>query len=125
MPGEVLKIVIQAIAHDRLLKPIVGVTMFNRLRVPICGWNSQQYDYEIGNLSKGETLEFEIHIEWPSIAADIYAFETAVAEALPEDTETLDWIQTPRTIKSGCKQKIFGLMRMNKNKVAMNHNLSR
>lgn len=112
MPGDRFSVLIECVAHDRIESPIVGVQMFDRLRAPMIGWNTAQYDCNLNPLNIGDTVRVSFTMNWPHIKSDDYALEPAVADGNQDNHEMLDWLFTPLTFKSGEKGLTFGFLRM-------------
>ncbi len=111
MPDETLIIRGKIMTHDRVDSPIFGITMFDRLRVAIAGWNTTQYGYKLPPLEKGTILTVIFTIKWPHLKNDTYALEPAIADGSQESNEMMDWIQTPISLESGVIDLTFGFMR--------------
>ena len=111
LPNDNLTLKCQIVAHDHVDNPIFGITMFDRLRVPIAGWNTHQYDHQLPPFKKSQLFCINFHIKWPHIKSDIYSLEPAIADGSQESHEMMDWLQTPVAIESGVTDLTFGFIR--------------
>ncbi len=111
MPDETLILRTKIISHDQVERPILGIMMFDRLRVDIAGWNTSQYKHKLPPFEKGQITYVNFQIKWPHIKSDTYSLEPAVADGSQESHEMLDWIQTPVALQSGVTDLTFGFIR--------------
>ncbi|MGB3759547.1 MAG: ABC transporter ATP-binding protein, partial [Rivularia sp. (in: cyanobacteria)] len=93
LPGETLTIKGTIISHDDISSPIFGISMFDRLRVSIAGWNTKQYEHQLPPLKKDQTVCVSFKFKWPHIKNDSYSLEPAIADGSQENHEMIDWIQ--------------------------------
>ena len=80
MPQEKFSIAIECVAHSDIVSPVIGVQMFDRLRTPIVGWNTPQYNYYPQPLSKGDHVCVSFDMCWPYLKSDNYVLEVALAD---------------------------------------------
>ena len=118
MPEQTLVFSIKCIAHDTIKQPIVGIQMFDRLRVPVIGWNTWQYKCSLPSLEKGDVVTVLIELKWPHLKSDNYTLEPAVADGTQESHEILDWLFSPIALQSGESELTFGFLRMTDVKVS-------
>lgn len=111
MPGETLILRPKIVSHDDVENPIVGIMMFDRLRVPIAGWNTAQYGHQLPKFKKGQVIHVNFEIKWPHIKSDTYSLEPAIADGSQENHEMMDWIQAFMSIDSGVTDLTFGFIR--------------
>ena len=112
MPEQALSLSLECVAHDYIDQPVVGIQMFDRLRVPVIGWNTLQYNCQIQPLEKGDRIIVLFKIKWPHLKSDNYALEPAVANGTQDSHEILDWLFSPITLQSGEAGATFGFLRM-------------
>ncbi len=122
MPGETLILRTKIISHDNTEKPILGIMMFDRLRVAIAGWNTAQYGHQLPKLNRGEVIHVNFEIKWPDIKSDTYSLEPAIADGSQENHEMMDWIQAFTAIDSGVTDLTFGFIRFAN--VSVSHEMS-
>jgi lipopolysaccharide transport system ATP-binding protein len=111
MPDEWLILQTKIIIYDDVDSPILGITMFDRLRVPITGWNTRQYKYQLPKFRKNQLISVTFKIKWPHIKSDSYSLEPAVADGSQESHEMMDWLQASVAIQSGVTDLTFGMIR--------------
>jgi lipopolysaccharide transport system ATP-binding protein len=111
-PGDVLHLVIKAVAFNQVKDPIVGVMVYDRLRTDIAGFNTYQLDRKLPRLSTEETIEVEFSFQWPEIQGGNYTLEAAIADGSQENHEMLDWLQCPLSIAAGVIEITFGMVRL-------------
>lgn len=120
MPDETLIIQGKIFTHDYVDSPVFGITMFDRLRVAIAGWNTTQYEHKLPFLEQGNLICIRFVIRWPHLKNDTYSLEPAIADGSQESHEMMDWIQTPISLESGVIGLTFGFMRFTDVKVSHN-----
>jgi lipopolysaccharide transport system ATP-binding protein len=113
MPDEWLILQTKIISYDDVANPILGITMFDRLRVAITGWNTTQYKYQLPKLTKNQLVSVTFKIKWPHIKSDSYSLEPAVADGSQDSHEMMDWLQASMAIQSGVTDLTFGFLRFN------------
>ncbi len=118
LPGETLEIKGKIISHDNIKSPIFGISMFDRLRVSIAGWNTKQYEYQLPALEKGQIVGISFKFKWPHIKNDSYSLEPAIADGSQDNHEMIDWIQAAVTLESGVTDLTFGFIRFTDVKVS-------
>ena len=111
MPNDWLTLQAKIISHDNVYNPIFGITMFDRLRVPIAGWNTSQYGYKLPKFIKDKLITVSFNIQWPHIKSDSYSLEPAIADGSQDNHEMMDWIQTCMALQSGVTDLTFGFIR--------------
>lgn len=111
MPDEWLILQTKIISHDDVASPILGITMFDRLRVPIAGWNTTQYKYQLPEFVKNQLISVTFKIKWPHIKSDSYSLEPAIADGSQDSHEMMDWLQASVVIQSGVTDLTFGFIR--------------
>ncbi|MEH2282949.1 MAG: ABC transporter ATP-binding protein [Nostoc sp.] len=114
MPDDTLIICTKVVSHDYIESPIVGITMYDRLRVPITAWNTTQYKHPLPKFEKEKLITVIFKIKWPHIKSDSYSLEPAVADGSQESHEMMDWLQAPMVIESGVTDLTFGFIRFTK-----------
>ncbi len=120
LPDEILIIDIKLISHDQVKNPIVGITIYDRLRVTLTAWNTTQCKYNLSEFNQGNLISIRFAIKWPHIKNDNYCLEPAIADGSQENHEMLDWLQSPITVESGVTDMMFGLMRFQDIKIIHN-----
>jgi len=118
LPGETLLIQGKIISHDDISSPIFGISMFDRLRVSIAGWNTKQYEYQLPALKKYQIVCISFEFKWPHIKNDSYSLEPAIADGSQENHEMIDWIQAAVTLESGVTDLTFGFIRFTDVKIS-------
>ncbi|MBW4673539.1 MAG: ABC transporter ATP-binding protein [Desmonostoc geniculatum HA4340-LM1] len=113
MPDEWLILQTKIISYDDVDNPILGITMFDRLRVAITGWNTTQYKYQLPKFKKNQLISVTFKVKWPHIKSDSYSLEPAVADGSQDSHEMMDWLQACVAIQSGVTDLTFGLIRFN------------
>lgn len=121
MPDEWLILQTKIISYDEVLSPIVGMTIFDRLRVSITAWNTTQCKYQLPKFGKNELISVNFKIKWPHIKSDSYSLEPAIADGSQDSHEMMDWLQASVAIQSGVTDLTFGFMRLTD--VNINHTL--
>jgi lipopolysaccharide transport system ATP-binding protein len=121
MPDEWLILQTKIISYDEVLSPIVGMTIFDRLRVSITAWNTTQCKYQLPKFEKNQLIAVTFKIKWPHIKSDSYSLEPAIADGSQDSHEMMDWLQASVAIQSGVTDLTFGFMRLTD--VNINHTL--
>jgi lipopolysaccharide transport system ATP-binding protein len=121
MPDEWLILQTKIISYDEVLSPIVGMTIFDRLRVSITAWNTTQCKYQLPKFGKNQLISVTFKIKWPHIKSDSYSLEPAIADGSQDSHEMMDWLQASVAIQSGVTDLTFGFMRLTD--VNINHTL--
>ena len=111
-PGEWVKIVIRVLAHDRIQMPLIGVAVYDRLRVVTTGFNTYQYAYKLPEMKSGCYLNVEFCMKWPEIQGGSYVLEPAIADGTQDNHEMLDWLQLLLAVESSATNLTFGMMRI-------------
>lgn len=111
-PGDVVRVVIKAMAFDAVKDPFVGVMVYDRLRTAITGFNTYQLERKLPSLSAEEALEVEFCFEWPEFQGGNYTLEPALAEGTQASHEMLDWLQCPLSLVSSMTDLTFGILRV-------------
>jgi lipopolysaccharide transport system ATP-binding protein len=111
MPDDWLILQTKIISYDDIHSPILGITMFDRLRVSIAGWNTKQYKYQLPKFTKNQLITVSFKFQWPHIKSDSYSLEPAVADGSQDNHEMMDWLLTCVAIQSGVTDLTFGFMR--------------
>jgi lipopolysaccharide transport system ATP-binding protein len=122
LPDDLLIIDIKLISHDRVRDPIVGISIYDRLRSTLTAWNTSQYKHKLPQFSPGNVISVKFTVKWPHIKDDNYSLEPAVADGSQENHEMLDWIQNPITLQSGVTDLTLGLMRFPH--IEIDHNIT-
>lgn len=112
MPDETLIVKTKIISHDKVESPILGIMMYDRLRVDIAGWNTSQYKNKLPEFEKGQIIFVTFEIVWPHIKSDTYSLEPAIADGSQDNHEMMDWIQASTSLKSGVTDLTFGFIRL-------------
>ncbi|MBD2094887.1 ABC transporter ATP-binding protein [Trichocoleus sp. FACHB-591] len=111
-PGDKVKMSVKVLAHDHIDNPLIGIMLYDRLRTPITGFNTYQYEHKVPVLSANESLIIEFHLIWPELQGGNYVLEPAIADGSQENHEMLDWLQSPLNIISGMTELTFGVFRV-------------
>ncbi|MEB3182503.1 MAG: ABC transporter ATP-binding protein [Nostocaceae cyanobacterium] len=111
MPNDRLILCTKIACNDNVESPILGITMYDRLRVPITGWNTTQYEYQLTQFKTGQIISVTFKVKWPHIKSDIYSLEPAIADGSQESHEMMDWVQAPIALQSGVTDLTFGFIR--------------
>jgi lipopolysaccharide transport system ATP-binding protein len=119
-PGEQIRIKVKALSHDAITQPIIGVLVFDRLRMAITGFNTYQFKQKMPKVDSEEILSVEFFFTWPEIRSDNYALEVAIADGSQDSHEMLDWLQSLSSIASGMTDtsNAFGLLRLGDVKIS-------
>jgi len=112
MPDDLLILQTKIVTYDDIYTPILGITMFDRLRVSIAGWNTTQYKYQLPKFTKNQLITVSFKFQWPHIKSDSYSLEPAVADGSQDNHEMMDWLLTCVAIQSGVTDLTFGFMRL-------------
>ncbi|WP_068816033.1 ABC transporter ATP-binding protein [Phormidesmis priestleyi] len=117
-PGEWVKIVVRILAHDQIQMPLIGVSIYDRLRTAITGFNNYQYRYELPELTSGSHLDVEFCTKWPDILGGSYVLEPAIADGTQDSHEMLDWLQLLLTVESSATNLTFGMIRISEMEIS-------
>ena len=123
LPEQIFSIWVTVKCHDFVKNPIIGITIYDRLRTTITAWNTTQYQHELPSLNKGETIIIKFTVNWPHIKNDNYLLEPAMADGSQENHEMLDWLQSAFSLQSGVTSLTFGLMALKD--ISISHNVIR
>lgn len=110
-PKDWIRICIRVLSHDCIADLLVGVTLFDHLRIAITGFNTYQYDYPIPELLPETVLDLEFSIQWPEIRGGSYVLEPAIASGSQDNHEMIDWLQLLMNIESSTTDLTFGIMK--------------
>ena len=113
-PEDSIRAYIKVQSFDHIKKLIVGVTIYDRLRVAVTGFNTYQLEIKIPALLPGDILGVEFSLDWPDISGGSYALEAAIADGTQDNHEILDWLQCPLGLQSGTANSALGLIRLSK-----------
>ena len=111
-PGDEVNIVVRAIAFDTITNPIIGITIHDRLRTLIFGFNTYQLKRTPKPFHASEEIQVGFRFEWPTIQGENYSIETAIANGIQDNHEMLDWLQCPLNIMSGTTSDTVGIVRL-------------
>jgi len=120
-PKDKIRLVVKVLSFDAVKQALIGITLYDRLRVPMSGVNTYQHSHKLPDLVCDNILTVEFHIEWPEIQGGNYMLEPAIASGSQDNHEMLDWLQFPMNIVSGVTDLTFGLFRIPN--VNISHNL--
>jgi lipopolysaccharide transport system ATP-binding protein len=110
--GEWVKVVVKVLAHGHIQAPLVGISLYDRLRVAITGLNTDQYQHALPALSPGTILDIEFLLKWPGIQGGSYVLEPAIADGTQDSHEMLDWLQLLFNIESSSNDLTFGILKI-------------
>ena len=113
-PEDSIRAYIKFQSFDHIKKPIVGITIYDRLRVAVTGFNTYQLEIKIPALLPEDILGVEFLLDWPDISGGSYALEAAIADGTQDNHEVLDWLQCPLSLQSGTASATLGLIRLSK-----------
>lgn len=99
--GEMLTVIIRAVAHQTLHGPILGFICKNRLGQLLFGQNSYQaYADTALTIEAGQEMEARFTFRMPELAAGDYSLCVAVAEGTQENHVQHAWIHDALIFKS-------------------------
>jgi lipopolysaccharide transport system ATP-binding protein len=110
--GEWVRVVVKVLAHGHIQTPLVGISLYDRLRVAITGINTYQHQHVLPSLSPGTVLDIEFSIKWPEIQGGSYVLEPAIADGTQDSHEMLDWLQLLFSIESSFNDLTFGILKI-------------
>ncbi len=108
-PGEIVNVEFSIVAHSRIRQPVVGCTIYDRLRTAITAWNTHQLGVEVQELQSADRLIVTFRFEWPSLNSGSYTFEPAVADGTQDSHEMLDWLRCAAIVDSSVTGLAFGI----------------
>jgi lipopolysaccharide transport system ATP-binding protein len=111
-PNDFIYLKISIHAHDKIDKPIIGCTIYDRLRTTITAWNTYQMSTEIRELKSQEMLTVTFKFSWPELNAGNYLLEPAVADGTQDSHEMLDWLQCSSFINSSVTDITLGIFKL-------------
>jgi lipopolysaccharide transport system ATP-binding protein len=111
-PTEEIKLKITILAHDDIEKPIIGCTLYDRLRTPITAWNTYQIGIKLRKLNAGEILTTTFVFKWPEINGGSYTIEPAIGDGTQDSHEMLDWLQCAALIQASVTEITFGIFKI-------------
>ncbi|MBF2067132.1 MAG: ABC transporter ATP-binding protein [Calothrix sp. C42_A2020_038] len=122
-PGDIIKIRVSTLRHDKIRKPNVGIALLDRLRTVLAGWSTDTIDsnfdiYWLSKSEKGSTV-IEFEIVWPHLMGGNYALDIAFADGPSDNNEMLDWIQNVAVIHSATNEIVHGLIQLSSTKVRL------
>lgn len=111
-PGEEIYFKVTTIAHDEIEKPIIGCSLYDRLRTPLTAWNTYQLGKKLMKINKGSIITTIFSFKWPEINGGSYIIEPAVADGTQDNHEMLDWLQCGYVINSSVTEITFGIFKI-------------
>ena len=79
-------------AHERLERPIAGVTFRDHRGLDFAGSNTDNEGYPLPPVNAGEICTVDFHLELPSLYTDSLAISPAIADGSAEHHAVCDWI---------------------------------
>ncbi|NCS36440.1 MAG: ABC transporter ATP-binding protein [Microcystis aeruginosa G11-01] len=111
-PGDSISLKLSIFAHSKIEKPIIGCTIYDRLRTAITAWNTYQMSIEIRQLKFQELLDITFEFTWPELNSGNYLIEPAVADGTQDSHEMLDWLQCAAVINSSVSDITLGIFKL-------------
>jgi lipopolysaccharide transport system ATP-binding protein len=111
-PGNLISIRLSILAHSKIEKPIIGCTIYDRLRTAITAWNTYQMSIEIRSLELHELLDINFEFVWPALNSGNYLIKPAVADGTQDSHEMLDWLQCAAVINSSVTDITLGIFKL-------------
>ena len=121
-PGDVINLKLSIYAHSKIAKPIIGCTIYDRLRTAITAWNTYQLSIEIRAIQAHETLDVSFEFIWPELNSGNYLIEPAVADGSQDSHEMLDWLQCAATIESSVTDITLGIFKLSGIRTVVGYN---
>ena len=111
-PGDLISLRMSILTHSKIEKPIIGCTIYDRLRTAITAWNTYQMSIEIRVLELHEFLNVNFEFVWPELNSGNYLIEPAVADGTQDSHEMLDWLQCAAVINSSVTDITLGIFKL-------------
>ncbi len=111
-PGDLISLKLSILAHSNIDKPVIGCTIYDRLRTAITAWNTYQMSIEIRSLKSDELLNITFEFIWPELNSGNYLIEPAVADGTQDSHEMLDWLQCAAVISSSVTDITLGIFKL-------------
>lgn len=92
-PGEAIDLVLTVRAEEAMARPLVGVTLRNRLGDVITATNSELEGRSLPPLSAGQELEVVFRFVWPPLTSGPVSISPAIAEGTVETHRMADWVE--------------------------------
>jgi lipopolysaccharide transport system ATP-binding protein len=109
--GEMVSILIRAVAHERIDKPIAGFILKNDKGQTLLGDNSLNAlpPIEIGPISPGQKFTADFRFTLPLLPAGNYSITASVAEGTQAAHTLLHWLNDALVFRSECNSIAAGL----------------
>jgi lipopolysaccharide transport system ATP-binding protein len=111
-PRDCIKLKLSIYAHSKIEKPIIGCTIYDRLRTVITAWNTYQLSIDIRSIELHETLDVMFEFTWPELNSGNYLLEPAIADGSQDSHEMLDWLQCAAVISSSVSDVTLGIFKL-------------
>lgn len=120
-PGEEISLKMTILSHAEIEKPILGCTIYDRLRTAITAWNTYQMEVKIKRLNLDGILYATFTFIWPELNYGSYVLEPAVADGTQDNHEILDWLQCATVINSSVSDITLGIFKLSDIKTAVEY----
>jgi len=111
-PGDKINLKMTIIAHDDIEQPIIGCSLYDRLRTALTAWNTYQMEVKLRKIQKGEIVNVIFAFKWPDLVGGNYTIEPALANGTQDNHEMLDWLQCAVVINSSVTEMTLGIFRI-------------
>jgi lipopolysaccharide transport system ATP-binding protein len=111
--GEYVTARVSVTFHQDVTRPIVGITMRNRLGEEICGLNTSVEGVKLPPARAGQCFTVDFQLKLPLLHPGNYHFSPAVAEGTHEDFVMCDWVENAISLALMKKTKtvVYGYMK--------------
>jgi len=109
-PHDKIIISLEVISHCRISNPIIGCSIYDKLRTPIISFNTYHLGYDLTPLLPHANRQVLFSFNWPNIVSGTYAFEFAIADGTQDSHEMLDWVQCPVSVSALTRVPVLALL---------------
>jgi lipopolysaccharide transport system ATP-binding protein len=109
-PNDKVIISLEIISHCRISSPIIGCSIYDKLRLPIISFNTYHLGYDLSPLLPHTNRQILFSFTWPNIVSGTYAFEFAIADGTQDSHEMLDWVQCAVSISALTRVPVLALL---------------
>ena len=109
-PNDKVIISLEIFSHCNINNPIIGCSIYDKLRIPIISFNTYHLGYDLSPLLPHANRQVLFSFNWPSIVSGTYAFEFAIADGTQDSHEMLDWVQCAVSVSALTRVPVLALL---------------
>lgn len=109
-PNDRVFIWLEIVSHFSISSPIIGCSIYDRLRTPIISFNTYHLGCHLSCLLPHTNKQISFSFNWPNIVAGTYVLEFAIADGTQDSHEMLDWVQCAVSISALTREPVLALL---------------